>query len=169
MSDTDTEYVPEEDAENPGAVVKKLRERLQKAEEERVQYLDGWQRARADFANLKRDEESRRQISQERITAALAEELVPILDSLEMAQAHVQSKELEVIQKQFIDALKKMQIERYGAPGDMLDPKRYEALQEVEAPSPDKDQTVATVLRSGYALGDYVIRPAQVSIYIHKQ
>lgn len=168
MSDIDPEFVPEEEAENPAALIKKLRERLHSTEKERGEYLEGWQRARADFSNLKKDEDVRRTHTEERLKASLGEDLVPILDSFEMALQHNKTKELEVLHKQLLDSLKRMGIERFGAEGDMFDPKKYEALQEVDAPTKDKDHTVASVLRSGYALGEYVIRPAQVSLYIQK-
>ncbi len=168
MSDIDTEFVPEEEAENPATLIKKLRERLHTAEKERGEYLEGWQRSRADFANLKRDEDSRRTHTEERIKAGIGEDLVPVLDSFEMALQHQKTKELEVLQKQLLDTLKRIGIEQFGKVGDVFDPKKFEALQEVAAERAEQDNTVATVFRSGYALGEYVIRPAQVVLYSFK-
>ncbi len=168
MSDIDTEFVPEEEAENPAAVVKKLRERLQAAEKERGEYLEGWQRSRADFANLKRDEDMRKGHVEERIKASVGEDLVPVLDSFEMSLQHSKTKELEVIYKQLLDSLKRIGIEQFGKAGEVFDPKKFEALQEVATEDEAQDNTVAAVFRSGYALNDYVIRPAQVSLYTYK-
>ena len=168
MSDIETEFVPEEEAENPAAVVKKLRERLHAAEKERGEYLEGWQRSRADFANLKRDEDMRKDHVEERIKASVGEDLVPVLDSFEMSLQHSKTKELEVIYKQLLDSLKRIGIEQFGKAGDVFDPKKFEALQEVPAEDEAQDNTVAQVFRSGYALNDYVIRPAQVSLYTYK-
>ena len=56
MSNSDEEFVPEEEAEEGPAAVKKLREKLKKTVGEKQEYLEGWQRARADFANFKREE-----------------------------------------------------------------------------------------------------------------
>ena len=56
MSDSEEEFVPEDETEEGPVLVKKLRERLKKAVEEKQEYLEGWQRARADFANFKKEE-----------------------------------------------------------------------------------------------------------------
>jgi molecular chaperone GrpE len=162
--DLDEEFIAEEEAENPALVVKRLRERLSKAEAERAEYLEGWQRSKADFVNFKRDEETRRGHIQERITASLIEELIPVLDSFEMAAKHAKSKELEVLQKQFLDVIKRMGIESFGKKGDLFDPQKHEAVQEVVVDSSELDHTIVTVERSGYALHGHIIRPAQVSV-----
>jgi len=168
MSDIETEFVPEEEAENPAALIKKLREKLHTAEKERGEYLEGWQRTRADFANLKRDEDMRKVHVEERIKASVGEDLVPVLDSFEMALSHNKTKELEVIYKQLLDSLKRLGVEQFGKVGDVCDPRKFEALQEVPAETEEQDTTVATVFRSGYSIGEYVIRPAQVSVYTYK-
>ena len=171
MSDIDDEFVPEEDAENPMGAIRKLRERLKAAEQEAKDNLEGWQRSKADFVNFKRDEETRREHTQERIKASLAEDLIPVLDSFEMSAKHsglsadkAGNKELEVIHKQLLSAVKQMDIEQYGVVGDVFDPHKHEALREVEVDSPEKEHTVVSVERSGYSIGDFIIRPAQVSV-----
>jgi molecular chaperone GrpE len=172
MSDSEEEFqeeiVAEEEVENPAGVIKKLRERLAKAEADRQEYLDGWQRSRADFANLKKDEQVRTGHTQERLKASLAEEMIPILDSFEMASQHSQSPELEMLHKQFLDAIKKMGIERFGKPGEHFDPRKHEALREVSVDTQENDHRVVSIERSGYSIGNYIIRPAQVSVGIHR-
>ncbi|TSC68416.1 MAG: molecular chaperone GrpE [Parcubacteria group bacterium Gr01-1014_56] len=167
----DEEFVPEEEAENPGIAIKRLREKLAKAEAERAEYLDGWQRSKADFVNFKRDEEARRGYTQERMAASLAEEIIPVLDSFEMAAKHNKNKELEIIQKQLLDAIKKMGIESFGKEGEAFNPEMHEAVREVSVDTPEKDHTVVSVERSGYAIkstgqsgSSHIIRPAQVSV-----
>jgi molecular chaperone GrpE (heat shock protein) len=56
MDGTEEEFVPEDEAVDGPSALKKLREKLKKAVEEKQEYLDGWQRARADFANYKKEE-----------------------------------------------------------------------------------------------------------------
>ncbi|HVV15471.1 MAG TPA: nucleotide exchange factor GrpE [Candidatus Paceibacterota bacterium] len=169
MSDIDDEFVPEEDAENPAGAIKKLRDRASKAEEEAKTNLEGWQRSQADLANYKKDEATQRQYMQERTKAGLAEELIPVLDSFEMSAKHGASKELEVLYKQLLGTLKRMGIEQYGAAGEKFDPHKHEALREVAVDSAEKEHTIVSVERSGYSIGDFVIRPAQVSVGSYKQ
>lgn len=164
MPDTDEEFVPEEDAENPAGAIKRLRDRASKAEEEAKANLEGWQRARADLANYKREEMTQRQYSEERLKAGLAEDLIPVLDSFEMSAQHGGSRELEVLHKQLLSAVKAMGIERFGAEGEPFDPHKHEALREVEVSLADKEHTIVSVERSGYNIGDFIIRPAQVSV-----
>jgi molecular chaperone GrpE len=161
---TDEEFVLEDEAENPGLVIKRLREKLNKAEKERAEYLEGWQRSKADFVNFKKDEETRRTYTAERITASLVEELIPVLDSFEMSAKHSKNKELEIIEKQLLDSIKKMGVERFGKVEEPFDPQKHEAVQEVEVSEPEKDHTVVTVERSGYTISGHIIRPAQVTV-----
>lgn len=164
MPDTDEEFVPEEEAENPMGAIKKLRSRLAEAEKEKQENLEGWQRARADLANFKKDELAQRQYSEERLKASLAEDLIPVLDSFEMSEKHSDNKELHVLHKQLLSSIKALGIERFGAAGDRFDPRKHEALREVEVDSQDKEHAIVSVERSGYSIGNYIIRPAQVSV-----
>lgn len=162
----DEEFVPEEEAEATPAFIKGLREKLKKAIEEKQEYLEGWQRSRADFANFKREEALMNEHKEIRIKASLVEDLIPVLDSFEMALKHAQTKEMNLVHKQFLDALRKMGITYYGKVGDMFDPRTYEALREVSVESVDQDQKVVSVERSGYSIGELIIRPAQVTVGI---
>ncbi|MDO8548278.1 MAG: nucleotide exchange factor GrpE [bacterium] len=171
MSDSEeeekeSEFVAEDETEEGPGLVKKLRERLKKAVEEKQEYLEGWQRSRADFANYKREEAGMHGEKEDRIKAELIEELLPALDALELATKHTPSKELEIVQKQFGNSLKKLGIEQFGSVGDKFNPHLHEALAEQ-----GKEHKIISVERSGYAIsspgqssGDKIIRPAQVII-----
>jgi molecular chaperone GrpE len=64
-----------------------------------------------------------------------------------------------MIERQFMDSLKRLGIERFGEAGEEFDPARHEALAKHS-----DDHMVASVERSGYRMGGAVIRPAQVII-----
>lgn len=170
MSDGEEEFIADEEGEAGPALVKRLRDKLKKAVEEKQEYLDGWQRARADFANFKREEATMHVEKEERIKAEYAEAIIPTLDSFESALKHAPgSKDLAMLQKQLLGSLTKLGVERFGAPGDAFDPRCFEALREVEASEPSQDHTVESVERSGYSIGEKIIRPAQVSVYTYKK
>lgn len=162
------EFVPEDETDLGPALVKKLREKLQKAVEEKQEYLEGWQRARADFANFKKEEALIHGDREARIKSELIEELIPALDTFEMALKHSEDPTLQIVHKQLLDTLKRMGVEKFGKAGDAFDPYRYEALREVTTDEQAKDHTVESVERSGYTVSDKIIRPAQVSVYSHK-
>ena len=159
MPASDEEFVPEEELEEGPALVKRLRERLKAAVEEKQEYLEGWQRSRADFANYKRDEAARNEERTGRTTAQLLEELLPALDALELANKHHDDPTLKMLDKQFVGSLKRLGIERFGDKGEEFDPRRHEALAKN-----GEGHTVSSVERSGYKINDHIIRPAQVII-----
>lgn len=171
----DEEFVPEEEAENPGIAIKRLRERLEKSEKERQEYLEGWQRARADFANLKKDEEMRRDHLEERLKASITEEIIPVLDSFEMALKSAGPdnewrRGMEGLFTQLQGALKRFGVMPYKPEeGQAFDPNKHEAVREVPVDTPEKDHAIVSIERSGYTLGDFIIRPAQVSVGVFKK
>jgi len=159
MEISDEEFISEEEAEGGPALVKKLREKLKKAVAEKQEYLSGWQRARADLVNYKKETAAGHGESQERILAELIEELLPALDVLELSVKHDGTPALKMLQQQFLGSLQKLGIERFGETGEDFDPRRHEALAKR-----GDDHKVESVERSGYSIGDKIIRPAQVII-----
>ena len=59
----------------------------------------------------------------------------------------------------FLGSLKKLGIERFGETGEDFDPHKHEALAKR-----GEDHKVESVERSGYSIGNKIIRPAQVII-----
>lgn len=169
MSASDEEFIPEdevaasadeEESEGGPGLVKKLRERLKKAVEEKQEYLEGWQRSRADFANYKKEEASMHADREARIKAEFTEALLPALDALELAlKHHPEDKNLQMLAKQFDEALKRTGIERFGQVGEEFDPHTHEALA-----MQGQEHKVISVERSGYKTESTIIRPAQVII-----
>lgn len=169
MSDSEEEIIEEEEADGGPAALKKLRERLKKAVEEKQEYLEGWQRARADFANYKREEAGLHRDREERTKAQFVETLLPALDAVHMALRHATSKDLELVQKQLLDSLKAFGVEQFGTAGEPFDPKVHEALREAPTDAPEKDHTVLSVERPGYRISEHLVRPAQVSVNVYKK
>jgi molecular chaperone GrpE len=151
------EVIDEDEANATPAALKKLREKLNKAVAEKQEYLDGWQRSRADFANFKREEALMQGDKEERIKGDLIEALIPALDTLELMLRHDASANNKMLEKQFLDSLGKIGVKRFGETGEAFDPRKHEAL----AQNGDKHM-VESVERSGYSVGDKIIRPAQV-------
>jgi molecular chaperone GrpE len=162
MSDSeDEEFVDEEEADMGPAAIKKLRDKLQKAVEEKQDYLDKWQRLQADFANFKRQEVLINADREERLKSGFIESLLPMLDVLELAIKHDKTNDptLKMIESKFLESLKAYGVEKFGAVGDEFDPHKYEALAEQ-----GKEHKVTSVERSGYKMENKIIRPAQVII-----
>ncbi len=175
MVDSEEEFVPEEEEEMGPSVVKKLREKLQKAVEEKQEYLEGWQRARADFANFKKEEASMHVDREQRITANLTEAIIPTLDSFEMALGSASFKSadpqwqkgISALYQGLVGSLAQVGIKQFSPKGEVFDPHKHEALREVATEDAALEHTIETVERSGYSIGERIIRPAQVSVYAH--
>jgi molecular chaperone GrpE len=168
MNGSDEEFIEEDpsrvvedgaEEEQTPAAVKKLREKLSAAIKEKQEYLDGWQRARADFVNFKKEEALMLEEKEQRIKAELIESLLPALDSFEMALKHGATKEYELIYKQLLGSLAGLGVEKFGTVGDNFNPAVHEALTQT-----GDGETIQSIERSGYKVGERIIRPAQVII-----
>lgn len=167
----DIEMVPDDDdaaqsGADPQARIAKLKEELKRVEAERREYLDGWQRAKADLANYKRDEGKRFEEFAKFASADLIADIVQALDSFDLALQHEMPKDVErgiiLIRSQLEDTLRKRGLEVIHAKGERFDPALHESVGEVE--SKESEGTIVEELQKGYRLAGKVIRPARVKI-----
>jgi molecular chaperone GrpE len=149
--------------EAQGETIKKLRSKLKDAEGKAKEHLDNWQRAQAEFVNLrKRDEEAKTEFVKFAKSAVL-EELIPVLDSFTLALAHG-NKDVEPIYNQFLKILKAHGVTEVNPLGEPFDPRLHEAVGMIETENMDDDHKVLEVFQKGYLLNDRVLRPAKVRI-----
>ncbi|HEX8591220.1 MAG TPA: nucleotide exchange factor GrpE [Candidatus Paceibacterota bacterium] len=149
-----------------GAKADKLKNELETVKRERAEYLDGWQRAKADYVNaLKRFSDEREAAVGLGVVKA-AQAFIPALDSLERAEAQAAIPDgMQGIVKQLHDAVRSLGLERLGAVGEPFNPSLHEALGQDTTPEAGEDDTVSAVLETGWRKGDLVIRPAKVRVY----
>ena len=173
MNDGDeVEVTPDDEAGDAEALAKakKLREELKRSEAEKGEYLDGWQRAKADLINYKRDEAKRFEELAKFAAEGLIGEVVQVLDSFDLALGHEMPKDVEkgivMIRSQLEDALRRRGLEVIQPLGQKFDPAYHESLGETESEGPEG--VVAEVLQLGYLLNGKVLRPARVKISKHK-
>mgnify|MGYP001565719236 FL=1 len=163
----ETEIVPDEENSGEETALKKLKENLKKCESEKKEYLDGWQRAKADYINYKKDEGKRFEDMARFVAGGLVQDILPVLDSFDLALGHGLPKESErgilLIRSQLEVVLRKRGVEEIVVEaGPSFDPALEESLGEVE--SPHQAGAVAEVVQRGYRFRDKVIRPARVRI-----
>src|SRR3989338_1914830 len=93
------------------ARLEKVKFALKRCEQEKREYLDGWQRDKADHINYRKDEGKRFEDMAQFVTAGFIQEILPVLDSFDLALGHELPKEVEkgvlLIRSQFRDVLKK--------------------------------------------------------------
>lgn len=152
---------------NQGDTIKKLKEKLKNAEAKSKEYLDNWQRAQADFVNLrKRDEEAKEQFLKFAKVDTISQ-IIPVLDSLNQAIIHDQ-KTAEPIYSQLMQILKQNGLEEVDPIGKPFDPSLHEAIGMIETNEKEKDHTILNVFQKGYKLEEKVIRPAKVQVGKYK-
>ena len=117
--DLDDSVVAEEHA---GDQVKKFKEKLKDAEAKAKEYLDSWQRAQADFTNLRRRDDEAKIEFLKFANQKLIEELLPVLDSFDLALLHDNSG-LKPVQKQLLSVLKNYGLEKSEPRGEDFDPR----------------------------------------------
>lgn len=170
----DIDFEAEDELGDLGALkakLKKLKEELVNAKAERQEYLDGWQRCKADAINAKREalQDGERVAKRER--ESLIFELIPVLDSFDMAMGgpaweSVDSNwrsGVEHIRTQLLNVLSQNGVERFGKNGEEFNPHLHEAAQNEENGTLAAGH-VLKVLRYGYKSGERILRPAQVIV-----
>ncbi len=149
--------------EHQGDTIKKLKEKLKDAEGKAKENMDGWQRAQADFVNLrKRDEEAKMDFLKY-ANSALMTELIPVLDSFTLAEAHP-GADLLPLHKQLINILKSNGLEEINPLGEKFDPSFHEAIGMIKTDKPDEDHKILEVLQKGYIMNGKSLRPAKVKV-----
>lgn len=145
--------------------LQKVKKELESVKKEKQEYLDGWQRAKADYVNaLKRfEDEKKGAVDLGALKAAKA--FLPAIDSLERAEAVGELPEsFKGIAKQLHDATTSLGMSRFGTVGEAFNPELHEALGQDAADSIDQDDTVSVVLEQGWKLHDKVVRAAKVRV-----
>ena len=90
----------------------------------------------------------------------LLTKLLPVLDDLERAEAHVKDEGLSLAIKHLREVLSAEGVSELEVIGKTYDPALAEATETVDGP---KDQVVE-VTKKGYKLNDMILRPAQVKV-----
>lgn len=153
--------------------IKKLRLALKESKNQSQEYLTGWQKERADFANFKATEEKKRK---ERVTAMklnLVSDFFPVLDSFDMAFSNKEAWEkvdpawrtgVEYIHTQFMNTLEGYSVSLIDNANVEFDPMIHEPIEHVEVNNPEGDNKIISIIQKGYMSGDVVLRPAKVKV-----
>lgn len=149
--------------------IEELKKELQELKAQRDEYLAGWQRARADFLNHKKEERERMQEFIKFAEEELLLELLVIVDNLELAEVQLQGKEDAVsagflqIAAQLKRFLKDHQVEELRVEGGKFNPEFQEAVEEVEGTGLEPGM-ISEVVTKGYTLHSRLLRPAKVKV-----
>lgn len=130
------------------------------------------QRTRADFENYRKRMEAEKQGAREAGQAAAILKLIPVIDNIERAIAHLPdelkdnawAQSVAGLVKQLEKSLESLNLKRIvAAPGTPFDPELHEAIQFDEESDGDQE-VVAEELQAGYTLNGHPIRHAMVKV-----
>ncbi len=146
-----------------------LEQALKAAQDELEALKDQFLRARAEADNVRRRAEEESAKARKFAVESMAQELLPVKDSLEAALAD-SSGSIEALKKgveltlgQLRGAFERSRIQEVApAAGERFDPTRHQAIASVASEQPAN--TVVTVLQKGYVLAERTLRPALVTV-----
>jgi molecular chaperone GrpE len=156
-------------APEEGLVV--LREYLEELAPKTEEYLDGWQRSRAEFANYKKRMERIRSEEKTRVTGDILLRFIDAMDDFdlalkgqpEQAEAQAWAKGIEMIFRKMQSVLEIEAVHSYDPTGQQFDPNFHEAVSHEESDDHEEGQII-DVIRQGYTIKDRVLRPALVRV-----
>jgi len=170
--DDEPEVQPDENADDDAASEETPDDEddLTRATRERGEYLDAWQRARADYQNLRRRLQTDIDSAIGRAKESMLLELLLVLDFMDMAlAAPVETQEaqnlkygVEMTRNQMLALLEREDVRIVPAEGD-FDPALHDAIEVVPHDELEAGDIVETA-RKGYTIGDRTLRPAQVKV-----
>jgi molecular chaperone GrpE len=177
-TELDEEFVAEDGEGNIEDKVTSLKEKLKKAIADKQEYLNGWQRAKADLVNLrKRDEEEKKEFVKY-ATEGIVADLIPVLESFEMARANKDVWEkvdknwrmgVEYIQTQLLKVLENNNLKELNPKGEKFDPMRDEAVTYQPVENKAQDHVVIDVIQKGYSLNGKIIKAPRVKVGEYKE
>ncbi|MFA5831150.1 MAG: nucleotide exchange factor GrpE [Candidatus Paceibacterota bacterium] len=170
----DVVFEPEEDndEETPLAKIKKLKEELKAARKERDEYLTGWQRAKADFINARREEEKSRAEFAKGANKDLMLDVLAAVDSFDMAFANKESwqkadenwrRGVEYIYSQLLGALEQNGLKQLNPEGEIFDPNIHTSVESIPVEKEDEHK-ILEVVQKGYTLNGSLIRSPKVKV-----
>jgi molecular chaperone GrpE len=149
----------------------RLRQELEEAKARQAEYLDGWQRARAELANARKRFQREQEQAYGNARADVLVRLLPILDdfqrALESAPEEIAAapwlEGIHLIERKFQHLLEQEGVTAIAATGQEFDPFLHQAVTHEPSDTVPAGHVISA-LRTGYRLGDQVLRPSMVRV-----
>lgn len=172
----DVELVADEEyGDEAGAdAMKKLRAKLKESQAKCLEYMTGWQRAKADYVNARRQNDGERAEFLKYSERKLMLELLALADSFDLALGGAGG--MPPNSEKWLAGVRniRVQLEKIleghdvkimeDQTGKKFDPKFHEALMNEPITEQSQDDTVLAELARGYLIHDQVLRPAKVKV-----
>ena len=152
--------------------VEALEQQIADKDKQIQEYLSKYRQAAAEFEEARL--RLRREISKdiERSRRDILSEFLEVLDNLDRAVDSARDgasqdallQGIEMVRRQFHIKLESFGVRRIEVENQPFDPALHEAISSVPAASPEQDGLVVGTVRSGYLIGEEVLRPAAVAV-----
>ncbi|MCP3686693.1 MAG: nucleotide exchange factor GrpE [bacterium] len=142
------------------------KEKPQKSPPKEAEYKETLQRLQAEFENYKKRVEKEVKTQNTCANMGLVKELLPVIDSFELALKNQQNHEeftkgIELIYAQLFSVLESEGLRPIKTDGEKFDPYKHEALMQEKS---EKDGVILEELQKGYMLKDAVLRHSKVKV-----
>ena len=133
-------------------------------------HLSDLKRVQAEYANYRKRVDRDRYVARELAVAEVITGILPILDDLNLAQAHgdLKGSPLELVAQKIRTLFDRYGLVLVGEKGDTFDPNLHEAIAQM----PGKGvtvETIADVIQPGYQIGERLLRPAKVAVSVPEE
>ncbi|MBO4144629.1 MULTISPECIES: nucleotide exchange factor GrpE [Kocuria] len=127
--------------------------------------LEDLRRLQAEFVNYKNRTVREKDQLRDFVSGELVSALLPVLDDIDAARkaGDLEDGPFAAIATKLEDALGKKGLTRIGEVGESFDPNVHEAVMQQPTDEVEPDH-VSMVLRSGFKVGNRVVRAAQVAV-----
>ncbi len=158
--------------------LKKLREDLKACKKEKEEYLFGWQKERADFANYRKAEDDRKAMFSEAMRERILTRFLTVLDSFNMAFTNKEAwdkvdknwrKGVEYIYSQMNMIFEEYGVKPIGVVGEIFNPNIHQSMELMPTDKKEDDHKISVVIQKGYKLGERVMRAARVNVYEYRE
>ena len=165
--ETAEETEEKEEKENAEETAEEISEE-DKLKAELAESKDKYLRLMAEYDNFRKRSAKERLELSAAVKGDTVADILPVIDNFERAlntetEDEAYKQGIEMIFKQFTDALTKLGIEPIDPVGEVFDPNIANAVNQIEDPELGEN-VVAQVFQKGYRIGDKVIRYAMVVV-----
>lgn len=158
---------------NPEAVETEVTEVAEEATDtsaidRELEIFQDLQRLQADFVNYKSRVDRDRGVERQMAVADTVKAFLPALDDLTRAELHGDLQEgtpMAAIAQKLRSAGEKLGLVAFGEKGEKFDPELHDAL--IQTPNPEvTEPTIGDVVEKGYRIGERMLRPAKVAVFV---
>ncbi len=148
-----------------------LRQELEDAQARQAEYLDGWQRARAELANARKRFQREQEQAYDNARADVILRLLPVVDDFQRALENVPDEAsndpwlegIRLIEHKFRRLLEQEGVSPIPDVGHEFDPFLHQAVTHEPSDSVPAGHIIEA-LRTGYRMGEQVLRPSMVRV-----